>query len=86
MCIREHSDDFYEGLHIESMFEDLPINLKAELMNYSVGATLNKIKIFKNLDPTFYWKFGTKMKLLRYSDGENLYNENDVVEGGIISC
>ena len=75
---REHEDDFYEHLNQGQLFEELPIHLRGELIQYSYGATITRIKIFQNQNPEFYWEIGSKLRRIKVNDGIKIYSEGDV--------
>ena len=69
--------DFYDNIQLEELFIDLPIRLRGELIKYSYGSTLSKIRVFQDRSPDFFWKLGSKMRKIKVENGLQIYEQED---------
>ena len=61
----------------EKLLEELPSNLRAEVVTQTHGEIINKIKFFENKDPDFLWSILPLLKQMKVYPQECLYNQAD---------
>ena len=64
----------------KAVFDDLPTNLRAEVIEFTHGKTLKPFRFFAGADPEFIWAMGCKLKSQKLKPGDKLYKIGDHAE------